>query len=176
MDIDSMKESLSPRTLAGLGPNPDPKRLKGKILEELILPTFEQNLGVAARMAMSGQNPEESQALKTYLMEEILGKALTELRAKALSGEATMEDFSRLGADRDLIYFNKDGELVERDSPDATTTGHLGQAAIMGIPWKARLKMDRANIFRLIDKLDKSKGLTALLKRTNQKIGLALSI
>ncbi len=172
MDLTLMSENLSAKTLAELGPNPDPKRLKGKIFEELILPTYEQNLNVAAGMAMSEQSPEESQELKTYLMEDVLGTALTELRAKALAGEATMEDFARLGIERDLIHFNKEGGLVENSSPETATIGHLGQAAIMGIPWKARIKMDRPNLFRLIDKLDKGKDIKSLLVRTGQKIGV----
>ncbi|MEI7512483.1 MAG: hypothetical protein WCK01_03420 [Candidatus Uhrbacteria bacterium] len=165
VDAGAMAEDLSTEAQKELGPNADPKHLKAKVFEELILPAYERNFRTAHDTALHGKD-----------LEPALEKAFSDLRAKALAGEATMEDFARLGEGKDMVKFDAAGKIVESDSSEAMLSGHLGKAAIMGIPWKARVPLDRSSLFDLIDKLDKSKGLMPLLKRTGQKIGLALSL
>lgn len=147
----------------------DTKRQKSIIMKDFILPQFEQNMERAFASLVAGTDAQTA---------ETVAKLRTEyqaLRQKALSGDATMEDLATLGKESDLFRFDKEGEIVDPQSPDAALRGHLGKAAIMGIPWKARVPLDRAGLFRIIDKLHKGTGLMASLKRTGMKFGLLLS-
>jgi hypothetical protein len=146
----------------------DAKRQKSIVMKDFILPQFEQNME-RAFASLTGTDAQTSETVAKLRAEYQM------LRQKALSGEATMEDLAALGKESDLFRFDKEGEIVDPRSPEAALRGHLGKAAIMGIPWKAKVPLDRAGLFRIIDKLHKGTGLMASLKRTSMKFGLLLS-
>lgn len=173
VDMPSMLDQLSPSARKELGDGPlDEKKAKGLLMKERILPTYEKHMVVAiASIINAGANPEQIATLRGIMENEYEA-----LKTKALAGEATMEDLASLGKDINVISFDKNGEIVAPNSPEATMTGHLGKASIMGIPWKARVPLDRASLFHIIDKLHKGTGVASAMKRAGYKVGLLFSL
>lgn len=177
-DVPSMADALGGAAAKELGPKPwDEKKARGMVFRDEILPQFEKNLAVSiASVLDSIPDPKEKEAMRNMLVGDLMEKQYEAMKQRALAGEVTMEELVSLGKGLDVIRFNDEGELTRADDPEAKHYGHLGKASIMGVPWKARLALDTRSLFGLVDRLSKGTGLVSFLKKSGQKIGLALSL
>lgn len=178
VDVPSMAEKLLPKAKAELGPKPwDEKKARGLVFRDEILPMFEKHLVTAIWSVIESiKDPKEKAAMNNVLIEDFLNKQYEALKQRALAGELTMEELVNLGKGLDVFRFNNEGEIVRPDAPDAEHYGHLGKAAVMGIPWNARVGLDTRSMFGLVDRLSKGSGFVSFLKKSGQKLGLALSL
>lgn len=178
VDVPSMADTLGHDALAELGPKPwDEKKARGLVFRDEILPQFEKNLSAAVTSVVESiSDPKEKEAMRNMLVGDLMEKQYGALKQRALAGELSMEELAGLGKGLDVIRFNDEGELTTADDPEAKHYGHLGKASIMGVPWKARLALDTRSLFGLVDRLSKGTGLVSFLKKSGQKIGLALSL
>ncbi|MCR4278331.1 MAG: hypothetical protein NUV54_02435 [Candidatus Taylorbacteria bacterium] len=178
VDIPTMAEKLPGKTKTELGPKPwNEKEIRGMVFRDMILPTFEKNLVKAIHSVISSiHNPEKKKEMQTNLVENLMNNQYSKLKERALAGDLTMEELVDLGKGLNVCKFDEEGDIVQADSPNATHQGHLGKAAIMGVTWTARLKLDTRSLFGVVDKLTKGSGFIPFIKRVNQKLGLALSL
>ncbi|HWQ99572.1 MAG TPA: hypothetical protein VN397_01855 [Candidatus Methylomirabilis sp.] len=178
VDVPSMAAKLLPAAKQELGPKPwDEKKARALVFRDEILPMFEQNLVKAIWSVLESiQDEKEKAAMHNVLIDDFLNKQYEGLKQRALAGELTMEELVSLGKGLDVFRFNDEGEIVRPSDAEARHYGHLGKAAIMGIPWKARLPLDTRSMFGVVDKLGKGTGFMSFLKKSGQKIGLALSL
>ncbi|OGL73184.1 hypothetical protein A3E39_00220 [Candidatus Uhrbacteria bacterium RIFCSPHIGHO2_12_FULL_60_25] len=178
VDVPSMAEKLLPNAKAELGPKPwDEKKARGLVFRDEILPTFEKNLVTAIWSVIESiKDSKEKAAMNNVLIEDFLNTQYDALKRRALAGELSMEELVNLGKGLDVFRFNNEGEIVRPDASDADHYGHLGKAAVMGIPWKARIGLHTRSMFGLVDRLSKGTGFVSFLKKSGQKIGLALSL
>ena len=174
MDVPSMVKTLSNEDLKDLGKDAeDEKKAKAFIMQHKILPTFEKNMAIAIGIFLhSIKNPGERQKMEQKLVKELMEKEYGKIKEKALAGEAAMEDLANLGKDLRVFRFDEDGHVVAPDNPKAKIEGHLGKAAIMGIPWKARVPLTREARFGMIEKLQRGSPIKALM----QKMGILFNI
>lgn len=161
MDVPSMaKLFLPPEEIAAIGPEPwDAARMKeakAKVFESHVMPVYRKQFE-----AVIQQLPEEVRTEQ----ESSLREGLMQLDAKAKEGSLTMEDLAEFGKGMDLAGFTKEGNVVGLDDSSAHQRGHIGKAAIMGIPWMARIGLDRRSLSALIDKLNKGKPLSSMLMK-----------
>ena len=182
-DVDplQMSELLSSKAKGELPPKPwgdkQMRQAKAVVYRELILPHFEKNMAIAiASVLNSITDPGEKEATSRILAEDLMQKRYEALKAKALAGDLTMEELVSLGKGVEVFRFDREGAVVAPNAPDAVNEGHLGKAAIMGIPWKARMELNRTSMFQVVDRLNRGTGFLSSLKKSGMKIGLALSL
>lgn len=151
---------LEEKDLAGLGPEPwdgeHTKRAKALVFERHILPAYQKNFESAIR-----HMPEEMRSQH----EAALRAGLATLEEKAKAGVLTMEELADFGKGLDLVGFTGEGLKVSSEDPSAKQKGHIGKASIMGVPWLARLPLDRRSLSRAIDKLNKGRPISSLLMK-----------
>ncbi|MBU1907881.1 hypothetical protein KKF59_01990 [Patescibacteria group bacterium] len=178
VDVRSMADKLPPPSKKELGPKPwDEKKAKGLVFRDEILPLFERHLATAIWSVVGSiKDPKEKKEMQKVLVDDLLNVQYEKLKKRALAGDLTMEDLVALGKGIEVFRFNNNGNIVPPNSPEATHAGHLGKAAIMGVPWKARIGLDRQSLNNVIDRLSKGRGLVPFLKKSSKKLGLALSL
>ncbi|MFZ6015368.1 MAG: hypothetical protein ACOYUZ_03355 [Patescibacteria group bacterium] len=176
IDYQTMIEAMPDDEIKELGEKPwTEKKMKALVMKKVILPNFEQNLVRAVKFAIdNASDTAEKKYLSRLLIDDLINTQYTEIKAKAENGEASIKDLAGLGRGFEVFRFNKRGELAPPQDPDSEVPGHLGKAAIMGIPWPGRISLDTASIFEIIDKLHQGNDLAAQLKRNNKKIALLL--
>jgi hypothetical protein len=164
MDVPAnAKEFLSAEEQAAIGTEPwseeQEKLAKAKLFETHIFPAFDQKM----QTALGTLTPEVQDQYRQQL-EAVLAQA-QQLADRASEGDASMEELAELGKGLDIFSFTEDGEVVSADDPRAKHKGHLGKASLMGIPWQARISLDRKSLGRIIDKLNKGRPImNALMK------------
>lgn len=178
LDVPTMSDELSSLVQKELGPKPwDEKVARGLIYREQILPKFEANLHKAVTSVLDSiKDSRERSAMRNILEGDLLGKQYSTLRERALAGEISIEELANLGKGLDVFRFDDEGEIQNPDNQNAKHDGHLGKAGIMGVPWTARLPLDTRSLFGVVDKLSKGSGFTSFIKKTGQKLGLAIKL
>jgi hypothetical protein len=161
MDVSATARSfLSEEDLNGLGPEPwdeaATKRAKALVFRQHVLPAYSAHL----REALSLMSAETRAS-----HEEGFDQAFREIEKKASEGTLTMEELADFGKGVDAVGFSDEGEMVRAEDPRASQKGHLGKAALMGIPWQARIPLDRRSLSAVIDKLNKGRPLSTLLMK-----------
>lgn len=93
------------------------------------------------------------------------GESFKVLERKAADGSLSMEELANFGKGLDLFTFSEGGDVVRPDDPEARHKGHMGKAALIGVPWKFHVGFDRGSLSKLIDKLNAGKPLSNLLMK-----------
>ncbi len=175
-DIDALAtlQNMAPHERTKLGNSPDDeKKAKGIIMTKYMLPKYESNMAAAISSVLKGiKDPKKKKETEDLLVRQFMEKEYGALKQRAVAGEVTMEDLANLGKGFELINFDEDGKIVPQGDSRAVHHGHLGKAAIMGIPWKTRIKTDRDSLFALIDKLHTGTGAKSSFMRLAMKIGV----
>lgn len=135
-----------------------------RVMMKFVLPVYEQQF-----YAAMGQLPPEWRAKNAATMKRWQAE-LESLKERAAVGAVTMEDLANLGEQEEkAFWFDEEG--TQTDNPaKAKNRGHMGKAAIMGLPWYAKVGTDRTSLSRVIDKLYKGSTMKSLL----MKAGLVL--
>ncbi len=134
------------------------------VMTRFVLPVYEEQFYKALGLVPAEVRKEHAGAVRR------LEQALEEIKKNAELGVVTMEDLADLGRDEpELFQFDKDGNQTSVPS-EIVSRGHMGKAAIMGLPWYASIKTDRVSLSRVIDKLYKGSRVKSLF----MKAGLAL--
>lgn len=157
------KKHLSEEALKDIGPGPwdaaQTKEIRKQLFDQHIMPAYRKHIAEA----LATLPPEVRQANAATLQSQ--AEQFKELERKAADGVLTMEELANFGKGVDLFSFTQDGEVVSPTNPEARIKGHMGKAALMGIPWNFRVGLDRASLSRVVDKLNVGKPMTSLLMK-----------